>query len=290
MKKSILYALGLFTLIACSEDSYQEADTMNKTGSVETAEPQNSIKTVDTSVPYESPYGTADRFTYVFQNDTPFDFTFTPWVQLCFYDGINDNIHFGTNLSGISLFSSVLSPPSSNEYSIYLGARTIKMPAYTTETISMGGGILPANPGGPKTASGQYFNFDFSTLSSIPPPTATDINFYTKFLKFVGLEGSVRDSSTGLTVAGATLRFPFGQHMSSFNFTTPPAANWTPVPMGYPTAEQKYFNTVSKEVCATDVVSGSIAGRPSYKVFSYNGINYSISLYTEKDKIVVLLK
>ena len=35
MKKSIITLMGLFTLFACSEDAYREADQLTETGTVE---------------------------------------------------------------------------------------------------------------------------------------------------------------------------------------------------------------------------------------------------------------
>jgi len=277
--------MGLFTLVACSEDSYQEADKINETGVVDNTGPQNSIKTIDPGIGYESPYGTTERFDYVFQNETPFEFKFTAWVQLCFFDGNNGSAHFGQPLSTTPFFSVLMSPPTSNEYSIHFGTRMITIPPKTTETIPMSGGyILPVNPGGPKTASGQYFDLQFP---SMPTLTSSEIDFFGKRLKFVGLEGSVIDPGVG-AVAGATIRFPFGPQFSGSNSTL--SSLWQPVPMLFPTAEPKFYNVVTNEICTKYQAGGAIAGRLSSHPFTHNGVLYTVSLYTTKDKVVVLLQ
>ncbi|UUV22289.1 hypothetical protein [Paenimyroides aestuarii] len=96
MKKSIIALMGLFALVACSEDSYQQADKMSETGSVETGSGGMQTNSVDSDVPghttpgipnnsgnYESPYltpaGTLSP-KYHFINNTSNTIVITPSV------------------------------------------------------------------------------------------------------------------------------------------------------------------------------------------------------------------
>lgn len=88
MKKSIIALMALFTLVACSEDSYQEADKMIERDGVNqsTDDPQNSTNsvTITPTMNYQSPYdyGTFPNYNirFEFNNQTPFVITLTPYL------------------------------------------------------------------------------------------------------------------------------------------------------------------------------------------------------------------
>lgn len=279
MKKLIIALMGLFMLVACSEDSVQNTEPA-------ASEISNSVKTVDTTIRYESPYGTADRFEYVFQNDTDFEWHFVAWVQLCFYDGINDNVHFGHNLASFNYFSTFMVWPNWNEYTAQYGTKMFIIPPHTTETIFMNNGkVLPVDPAGPTTASGQYFDLETPNMG---PMKQNEMDFFGKYLKFVGFEGGVYYPGAG-NVTNTTLRFPLGPQFS--NSAVGVNAIWQPVNVSWSPFDQKIFNVNSKEIGITNAVSGgSIGGRPSFINFTANGNSYTCSAYTTKDKVVVVLE
>ncbi len=285
MKKTIIALMGVFTLVACSEDSYQEADKMNATGTVENTEPQNSVRTVDPVIDYESPYGTTDRFDYIFQNDTDLELRFVAIVNLWRYDGNPaDNIHHGFPLTSIPHFT--MPSISWGEYTWYLASKMIIIPPHTTETISMSGGtILPVNSAGPTTASGQYFNLH-GNPALVPALTVPQMNFLGKYGKFVGFEGYAAHPVTG-GGSNLTLRFPIGPQFSN-SFTG--GSSWIPVP-GLPTGYQKLYHTLTKEVCEVNYTSlGFPSMHESSKTFTYAGTSYNCSLYTTRNRVVVLLQ
>lgn len=292
MKKSICALMGLFTLVACSEDAYQEADKMKDTGIVDNSGAQNSIRTVDGAIPYESPYDLAgnDRIEYIFQNDTDLELSFHSFIELCFYDGVNDNIHFGHNLSsgGYPLFtlSSIW-----NEYRTMLTANIITIAPHTRETITMSGGkILPVDPSGPITASGQYFELGSSATG---PLTNPEMDFLGEFAKFVGMEGNIRDLTTGNVVGGTAIRFPLAPTAASLPVVSP-GSLWQDVPYlaSHPSPNQKIYNTQSGEICMTTAgaSTSSLANRPASYTFTYNGNSYTWSAYTTQNEVVVLLQ
>ena len=284
MKKSIIALMGLFVLVACSDDSYQEADKMSENGSVENAELQNNIKTIDPSILYESPYGTTDRFDYVFQNDTDLELNFSAIISLCYFDGFNNTSHGSINLIPLPYFHAT--SPAFNEYTWYTTSKMITIPPYTTETITVSGGtILPVNPSGPTTASGQYFDLNKFNPPIMPAISPAEISLLGNKGKFVGLEGYARDPSTTGT-SNLTLRFPIGPKYSS-SFTG--GTSWVPVP-GLPGGYQKFYHTLTKEVCESTTSLGFPSMHLPSKSFNIAGTNYTCSLYTTKNTVVVLLE
>lgn len=84
MKKSIIALMGLFTLVACSEDAYQNADKGIQTGNVDNGYGSNNTTfgTAPTTV-YESPYTNNNNYYIPFHFDiqAPVDrITITPFL------------------------------------------------------------------------------------------------------------------------------------------------------------------------------------------------------------------
>ena len=274
--------MGLFTLIACSEDVYQDADKMNEAGAVENTGSQNSVKTVDTTIPYESPYGTSGEagFEYLFINNTPYEWKFTPFLQLCFYDGANDGSHFGHNLS-FNYFDLSMTP--TDEYTTLITANRIVVPPHTTEVITMNNGkILPVDPMGPTTASGQFFDLEMSNKG---PLTQTEMDFFGDYLKFVALEGSVYLPSGG--GYNTTIRFPLGPQYGTSPIPNP--AIWGSVPMSGGSTDIYAYNINTKEVCVTNG-SGWVGARPSLVNVTIGSQTYTASAYTTRNQVVVVLE
>ena len=260
--------MGLLTLVACSEDSYHEADMMNDTGTsaVENIDPQNSIKTYDPSIPYESPYemNFEKRIRYIFINNSDIELRFNAFISLCYFDGLNDGVHFGHVLnSGNYPVFTIL--PNWDEYQTQVTANQIIIPKYTTETIvTMPGMTLPANPSGPKTATGQFFNIGGAAV----PTTTQEIELFSRFGKFIGLESNV-----------GTIQFHF----------LPPGGSlgsmWQNVPLPWPTM-QKVFNNMTKEICP---LVGGVANYPTTSTNVINGVTYTLRAYTDRNSVIVEL-
>lgn len=111
MKKSIIALIGLFTLVACSEDSYHEADKMNESGNVENNSGGMQTNSVDGNLPgssvpgfttpvYESPYvlpsGTGG-IEYHFINNTNNTIEITPSVGFYVYGQPSDPYYANYN-------------------------------------------------------------------------------------------------------------------------------------------------------------------------------------------------
>src|SRR5690554_2275265 len=104
MKKLILTILGLFTLIACSDEVYQEIAEQQNSGNVENTpeDPENTVFTDDTlpgQTNYQSPFGNptcCSIITYIFDNTTTdLVLQFNPLVSLARFDDVYDTTHFG---------------------------------------------------------------------------------------------------------------------------------------------------------------------------------------------------
>lgn len=266
MKKSISALMGLFALVACSEDTYQEADKMTETGGVENSGPQNSIKTNDPSIPYQSPYDMnfEKKIRYIFKNNTDVELKFHSFVSLCYFDGQNDGTHFGHVLgSGAYPVFTILS--NWNEYQTQVTAKQIIIPPYTTEIIdTVPGMTLPADPAGPKTASGQFFEFGTGAV----PTTPAEIKLFSQFGKFIGLESNM-----------GTIQFKF---LPTGGI---PGSMWQNVPLFIPTMKKAFHNT-TKEICP---ITGGVASYPTTSTKIINGVTYTLRAYTDLNSVIVEL-
>lgn len=83
MKKSIIVCLGLFTLVACSEDTYFETDKSTESGAVENS--SGGIAPPTTSSGYNSPFDLpnvkSSGVKTTFKNNTPLVLELTPYGQ-----------------------------------------------------------------------------------------------------------------------------------------------------------------------------------------------------------------
>ncbi len=120
MKKTIIALMGLFTLMACSDDVYEEIDKQNKdlendnsfemqTNSFDDSNPgwidlTGGGSFINIGNGYQSPWDVWFRnapFTpnYQFSNQggpghsSPLTIHITPWAGLAYYDGINDGMY-----------------------------------------------------------------------------------------------------------------------------------------------------------------------------------------------------
>src|SRR5690606_35288563 len=136
MKKSIIALMGLFTLVACSEDAYQEADKMSETGNVENNSGGMQTNSIDPTIPYESPYNGYNDIIdipYTIVNDLREDIEITGYFGIAYYDGADDgdwqNFYDLTDPD----FSTVYQ--NSNEYLNLVTSVVAKFPANTTYVL-----------------------------------------------------------------------------------------------------------------------------------------------------------
>src|SRR5690606_37532909 len=85
MKKSIFALMGLFTLVACGDDAYQEADRLTETGTVE-SNSDGTMMPMTVSAGYDSPcqpYGSSFNKDIVttFRNNTPLLLELEPYGE-----------------------------------------------------------------------------------------------------------------------------------------------------------------------------------------------------------------
>lgn len=156
MKKISIALLGLFTLVACSEDAY-EADKLTETGSVENNS-GGTMMPMTVSTGYDSPfqpYGSPSNkgFTTTFTNNTPLNLSLQPY---------GEDMHMQTFLS-----VNLIYPP----YNTGILAELKPMPgasfnvmAGTVETNSDIGAPLAVNAP-PYTNSGGTIIYDFGSWS-----------------------------------------------------------------------------------------------------------------------------
>jgi len=195
--------MGLFTLMACSEDSYQEADKMSETrsGTVENTEPQNSVKTVDLAIPYRSPYHMnngpcCNQVEYVFINNSDLILEVSTAFGLAKYDGADDLKHFGWPMSPSSNYPTFFIY-TTREYFEELYSTYKTIPPFSTQT---------SGPGAQVPIVGQN---SFFTLGSFTvPSTTSEAKLLYEFGKAFGYHVFVRNPVTNIADT-FVVRVPF---------------------------------------------------------------------------------
>jgi len=177
MKKSIIVLMGLFTLVACSEDSYQDADQMSETGAVENTEPQNSIKTNTPAVGYVSPFDINSVFDVPMKfvnNTTDYQIGYRVQVGPAYFDGnINGVIDYSP--AGGPVLNSVNAPNllyAGNEFN----------PALFVQYV------LPISSGSSTTKL-------FSTFTASSPLNPLEISFLRKYGKVYSVFNYIHHNS-----------------------------------------------------------------------------------------------
>jgi len=143
MKKSIIALMGLFTLVACSEDTYQSAEKNSEDRTVENTGSHNSVKTITSN--YSSPWDFNNRImiAHIFQSidasNNNIYVRITPYIGLGYYDGDDDGV-YNVMGSGVNLNSGQYPNlyAHNKEYGNYVQANPIIIanhPSYQTHEL-----------------------------------------------------------------------------------------------------------------------------------------------------------
>src|SRR5690606_387567 len=286
MKKSIIALMGLFMLVACNEDVYQEADQMNESGNVENNSGGMQANSVDPAIPYESPY---DDFStccsaviFDFNNKTDLDLYFDPYVGLARYDGAYDNIHFSW---GIPLTAALYPNIISNETAEYFKLAKCK-------EMFVGSGLSVNYSSGWQLPI--YNGAFFTLLNSVP--TSTENQLLTEFGKIFSINATIRDPNNfNMVVRGNEyLRFPF----LPTGVTNPMmlgSGDWIQMPSISTQTEDLWYHHKTLEICVGNDSSAFPGGgdgindKPSELIFDYSGKTYILKLSTTSTHVLIAL-
>ena len=198
MKKSIIALMGLFTLIACSEDSYQAADNMNESGTVENGSGGMQTNSIDPAIPYESPFdftgsGCCSVVRYLLINNTDLELKVSPFAGLARFDGVQDDYHMGWGNQLIFGTYPNLLYANFYEYINFVKCKEITVLPFTT---------LDSGPGGqlPIYGTGGFFEIANTT-------THHEMAILYEYGKLYSFDFEVND--TAFTLDSGSLRFPF---------------------------------------------------------------------------------
>lgn len=197
--------MGLFTLVACSEDSYQEADKMNESGAVENGSGGN-IKplTVDPAIPYESPFDMSNGpcctpVQYVFINNTEWEIEVSTGFGLAKYDGDDDLWHFGWPMNPASNYPTFFIQ-NNLEYFELLYSTYKTIPQYTTMSSGITGAQVPIS----STAS-TFFTLGSFTVPHHPAEASLLYEYGKAFTYHV----IVKNPITNIQVLNTYVNVPF---------------------------------------------------------------------------------
>lgn len=155
MKKTLIALMGLFTLVACSEDSYQEADKMN--GTAENSS-DSMIKPMTVSSGYDSPFQPAGSslnkgILTVFKNYTPLNIELEPF---------GEDMHVQTFLGAVG----GTYPPMGIAHSFFpVSGGNFQVLSGTFETNSDPGAPLAVNAPPYSNSTGTII-YDFGSFST----------------------------------------------------------------------------------------------------------------------------
>lgn len=292
MKKSIIALIGLFTLVACSEDVYQEADKMNETGVVDNnGSGGMQINSIDPAIPYESPYDNLQTccslITFDFTNNTDLDLEFSPFVGFARFDGAYDNMHFGYGGSSSAYllnnfnYPNLIASAENGEYFQLAKCKIFTLPKFSTFNQS----------------TGQFPVFSYFPLAN--PSTSQELSIIYEYGKMYSIEATIKDPANGNSIVrnNQILKFPF----LPAGITDPVmlgSGDWIRLPspsLLSPKTDDLWYNRHTLEICiGNDSASfpgggDGINDKPSELIFDYNGQTYILKLSTTSTNIIITL-
>lgn len=272
MKKMILTITSLFILFACSDEYIKETENTLPT-----------TYTIDPGIPYESPFDAqicCSGMIYHFINESDLDFSFIPYIGLARYDGINDNDHFGVDLT-LSPCPNILR--NGMEYLDLIECLPVVIDNGTSKFYNNNLGQLPMTYPDPDTAF-------YIAYPEIPD---FETGFLSEYGKFYSFEATITDPVSGNTVINEYLKFPFLPEGVTDPTTLSP--NWSLIPSVSPETEDLWYHQYTFEICVGNDHNNYPGGglglndKPSIVEFSYNGREYRLEAYTTASEVIVSL-
>lgn len=271
MKKSIIALMGLFTLVACSEDVYQEADKMSENGAVENTEPQNSIKTTDPTIGYNSPYnfGAPDPIHKIL-NATNFELRMTAYIGLAYDDSNTSPMYFGMFNLASGVYPNLFA--GSIKYGNVVSSDVYTLMPNDVRYCYYGSAPMTPNPISPQPTD---FNFTFSGI------TAQEIDLLRQYGKIYYIDYEIYDPTIASVIASGSLSSGFVPNIGSFG-TLP--GNWQPIGNDVIHSRELLSEMGSREIVVTENVgAGDFPSQVSI------GAN-TLSMFTDPGVVYVWLQ
>lgn len=195
MKKSIIALIGLFTLVACSEDIYKDADKMNETGAVDNGSGGMQTNSIDPAIPYESPFDASpccSSVKYLLINNTDLELKVSPYAGLARFDKVQDNYHmtWGHQLNNFDYPNLLLG--GMLEYINFVKCKEITINPFTT--------LNSGNAGQLPIYGANFFEIENPTMHH-------EMAILHEYGKLYSFDFEIND--TGFTLDSGSLRFPF---------------------------------------------------------------------------------
>jgi len=276
MKKLPVILIGLFMFVACSEDAVQNAESQK--GNPELG---NTVKTIDSAIPYESPYDNSatccSAVNMNFINNTDLNLEFEPYGGLARFDGAYDSYHFGWGIPLNATNYPNLISNETDEYFKLVRCKPVQIGAFSSFNQLTGQFPVP------------------NLFSIASPTTSAEIGLLYEFGKFYALNAKITDPNNGNAIVqnNAFLRFPFlpPGYLSPNQLS----GNWIQMPSNSIQTTDLWYHNQTLEICvgsdpgAYPGGGDGINNKPSELLFNYNGKPYILKLYTTSSDVVVLL-
>lgn len=261
--------MGLFTLVACSEDSYQEADKMNENTTVENSSGGIQTNSVDPAIPYESPfegfYG-YENIPHTIDNQLGEEIEIVAHWGLAYYDGLDDGTHFIQDL--LNSQTPYLYLSNLTEYLNTVNSQKIIYPPNST-TVAQQANRCPIYWDSPPALP----------LEDIFDPEETEIIAQYGKMYFVDLNIPSIGYSTRIKVK-------YGDDTMDFAALSSISSDWDLIGgniTGIP--GDLVYNLDTKEICLANNATGT--GLNSEESFVYSGQTWYVRAYTDVNGVYI---
>jgi len=265
MKKSIIALMGLFTLVACSDESYQQADKMNENNNI-VAPP-----TIDVNIPYESPFyeGMCCHVThvpYIIDNQLSEQIEIIGHFGFGIYDGADDGFHFGEDLVGlvaVNLYG------NSTEYLNTVNSSTSFFEAntYTIAAESMAPVVGP-----------EFLIDDTSGGSA----ASSEVELIHQFGKMYYLDINIPGAGYS-----ARIKVKFGDDLMDFAALSTFSSDWNRLGNLNGINGDLVYNIHTNEICLANDSLGN--GLRSEDSFVFNGQTWYVRAFTDAGSVQITI-
>lgn len=265
MKKSIIALMGLFTLIACSDEAIQDLDKQSENPNI-----PMSVYASDSNISYASPWSisnTSPGLSYIFENQTQLFIRITPYIGWAYeFYWVNDffindpgrfpNLFSGTTPYGesIEIDPIVIVPNNTDVYGPSTGSLPFEGAVTGPLTLLHNPNTIDPNEIGTMSEIGKIYYIKYEVF-------LTDEDLYYN-----------KPSHSGM------IKQKVGDDHA--DYLDPSFSSWVPLNSlnGFPNIMLMYHN-IEKEICLFGVPG--IPPMLSEETFNIGGVNYTLSFTTD---------
>ncbi|WP_158961470.1 hypothetical protein [Myroides fluvii] len=268
--KKILFLSLAFTIFSCSKEDKLVVDPQSN----------KEVETIDANIGYESPFDydangqyNGNQITYIFENDTYFDFRITPYFSYGSYDEAPYSEVFWENTTGhYNLFTGQYYSPNLTangyKYGNFVAATDVLLSSYARTNTGIGYLVVPF-----------MFNYFGSVVNNV------ERDFLWKSGKLYFIEFDIFDSKRKEFLAKKEK-----VKLNFYHWFDPQSipSGWKELPYKDSVFDEvMLYNLNTREICLT--ISDSSPSKDTYQ-FEKDGITYEVGIKTTSNEVKIYLK